>query len=797
MSETVVAALAMFRRYLDDEIPPSAASFALATLMAQPPDVLMQLVATWTAEKSAAQSVAPRDLLLLALKKIYVTGELNLLDREAVANYLDRATGVAVRLCPEPDRDRLRSDLSTMRMSRATTASLQDTVAPAQMPALSTPAETPEVHLAKQFSLIFDRLTREKAEAGPKGAPAEPQAIAQLLSMAASRSQNAQQLNQYLEQLRPLAGGGEGNVFVILSGGMPSWDVASLLPGVNVRPPSQVNAMEKIIGLAESSEVAMKRFRELVTAAVEKFNQNALGAALWMLDLAEDSIAEKKLDIAAVDQFRAEAVEMINAAQLRKYAETRSKHAAVKIALEFFPTLQLPALFQNLRREPRAERRRSLLGFIEAYGTAGRETAIDELELELRRPEHASYYLRNLIYLLHRIPRESVDVTARELECLTKASEPGQLIYVIKEAATALGLIKTEASAKLLTTRLAQFEAKLLREETSAYPAGEMRKLLDRIISSLARIGTSAALLTVARHGMKASPLLGDARARLAALGQFDLSFDEGIVDLLVKMLREEIPGKLLGRLMPRKQESTVRLMEALSGTRSEQTEDLLRDIARRFPDQDVGRAAAQVLAKWSPGEVVARAEVAATLAGELEFFGLPSVMQTLAEMNASGMLTLTNKQKVAIAKIVVVDGKFVNAQMGHLRGEEAFFQTLERPMAGTFAFVPYPPDKLAGDVAPKDIVSLLLEGMRRNDELQRLTALVPDDMTLMKTNYKPTPLEEEEDPALAREVWIKASSGTSIAECERQLTSDSFRIRRLVAHWLERGALAEAVRGA
>src|SRR5664279_2305769 len=296
MSETVVAALAMFRRYLDDEIPPSAASYALATLMAQPPDILMQIVATWTAEKSASQPVAPRDLLLLALKKVYVTGELNLLDREAVANYLDRATGVAVRLCPEPDRDRLRSDLSTMRMSRATTASLQDTVAPAQMPALSTPAETPEMHLAKQFSLIFDRLTREKAEAGSKEAPAEPQAIAQLLAMAATRSQNAQQLNQYLEQLRPLAGGGEGNVFVILGGGMPSWDVASLMPGSNVRPPSQVGAMEKII------------------------------------DLAEDSIAEKKLDIAAVDQFRAEAVEMINAAQLRKYAETRSKHAAVKIA---------------------------------------------------------------------------------------------------------------------------------------------------------------------------------------------------------------------------------------------------------------------------------------------------------------------------------------------------------------------------------------------------------------------------------------------------------------------------------
>ena len=86
--------------------------------------------------------------------------------------------------------------------------------------------------------------------------------------------------------------------------------------------------------------------------------------------------------------------------------------------------------------------------------------------------------------------------------------------------------------------------------------------------------------------------------------------------------------------------------------------------------------------------------------------------------------------------------------------------------------------------------MGLLLEGMRRNDELQRFIALVPDDLTLTKTNVKPTPHAEEADPALVREVWIKASSGANIAECERQLATDSYRVRRLVAHWLEQGAL-------
>jgi len=791
MSETVEGALSAFHRYLQEEIPPAAASHQLATLMAQPPDVLMQQVATWTAEQSRIRAIAPRDLLLHALKKVYITGELQLLDREAVANYLDRVTGVALRLCPDADREQLRSDLTLMRMSRDIEASLPRVgVAPARMPTLSvaTPVSDDEAQAAKHYSLIFDRLSREREAAGPK-AEADPQAIAQLLAMAATRSQNAQQLNQYLDQLRPLAGGGDRNVFVILGGALPSWDVANLAPG-SARPPSQVGAMEKIIDLAESPEVAMKRFRELVTAAVEKFNQGALGAALWMLDVAQGSIPEKKLDLAIVEQIRLEAVETISAVQLRKYAENKSRHAAVKIVLEFFPTLHLQTLYRNLRSEKRAEQRRSLLGFIEAYGQVGRDAALDQFDAELQRDDVDTYYLRNLIYILHRIARESPETIGREFEALTQASAPGQNIYVIKEAATALGQIKTDASAKLLTTRLAEFEAKLLRNDTSMYPMDEMQKLLDRVISALARIGTSAALLTIARHGMKANPLLGDTRARLAVLAQHDLSFDEGTVSVLLKSLREEIPGKLLGRLMPKKQESTVRLIEALSGTKSEATEDIFRDIAHRFPDHDVGRAAAQVLAKWSPADPIARAEAAATLAGELEFFGLPSVVQSLGEMRATGMLTLTNKQKQAVAKIVFVDGKFLNAQMGQIRGADALYQALERPAAGSFAFVPHPAERMKSDIAPREIMGLLLEGIRRNDELQRYLALVPDDMKLTKTNVKPTPHEEEDDATLVREVWIKASSGSRIADCEQQVATDSFRVRRLVAHWLEMGAL-------
>jgi hypothetical protein len=783
------------QQYLLDAVEPAVAADAVATLMAQPPEVLMRPVGDWSLSVSSRTGRPVSDLLLYALQKIYITGELGLLDSEAVAGYLDRLTSVALRIVPIEQRDQLRSNLATMRMSRTRTAARVD-MPIERLPTMTNvplPVVDEDAELAKRFALIVERLQRQaqtSPRTGQDPGPADQQTFAQLLTMAASRSQNGQQFNDYMKMIQPLTGGKEGNVFVILGGAMPSWDTPNFAPGVGGPPPAQVGAMEKIIDLAENPTVTMTRVRELITAAIQKFNEGALAAALWMFDVAEDTIRERKLDIAVVDKIRSDAADAIAAVQLRKYTENRARHGALKIALDFFPTLRLETLLQQLRGEQKADRRRSLLGFIEAYGAIGREAALNGLEHEISRGDVDTYYLRNLIYILHRVTRTSDDGLDRELEYLGKASARGQNIYVIKEAATALGQIRNDGAVTLLITRLAEFEALLLRSDASMYPISEMQKLLDRLTGSLARVGTSAALLTVARHGMKANALLGDTRARLAALAMHDLSFDEATVNVLVKALRDEIPGKLFGRMMPKKQDSTLRLIEALSGTRSEDAEELFRDIATRFADQDVGRAAWTVLEKSAPPKPASGTDPVATLTGELEFFGLPSVMQSLAEMRATGMLTLTNKQRQAASKLIFVDGKFLNARTAHVRGVDALYEVLERPLAGTFAFVPYPPEKMLGTNEPLVIMGLLMEGMRRHDELQRLIALVPDDMRLAKGSAKPIPDEEEDDPTLVREVWIKASSGLPVADCERQLSTDGFRVRRLVAHWVEHGAL-------
>jgi hypothetical protein len=358
-----------------------------------------------------------------------------------------------------------------------------------------------------------------------------------------------------------------------------------------------------------------------------------------------------------------------------------------------------------------------------------------------------------------------------------------------------LGRPQSEA-VKVLVMRIAEFEAILVRKDTSLYPMDEMQKLLDRIVAALARIATPTALLAIARHGMKPNPLLGDTRARLAALSQHDLSFDEQTVNLIVNTIREDLPSKLFGKVLPKLQPPPLRLIEALSSTRSEIVDTLFAEIIEKFPDHDVGRAAQAALSNLAAAgrQTAAREGLAASLTGDLQFFGLPSLIQSLAETQATGIVTLTNKQGGQTAgKLLFLNGKFIDAQAGHLRGTDAMYQLLERPVVGTFAFVPQPATSVKSRSEPLDVMGLIFEGIRRHDELNQFVIFVPDDLCLKATTVKPTPDPDETDPAIARDVWVNASSGTRVAEWEPRVAADAFRIRRLLSRWIEEGALQPA----
>ena len=88
--------------------------------------------------------------------------------------------------------------------------------------------------------------------------------------------------------------------------------------------------------------------------------------------------------------------------------------------------------------------------------------------------------------------------------------------------------------------------------------------------------------------------------------------------------------------------------------------------------------------------------------------------------------------------------------------------------------------------------MGLLMEGVRRYDEFKRAAAAVPDDVRLTSTGG-PHSTPEDEDPDFGTLVWKQATSGKTSQECEATIATDSFRVRRLLAHWVEEGALQES----
>jgi hypothetical protein len=133
------------------------------------------------------------------------------------------------------------------------------------------------------------------------------------------------------------------------------------------------------------------------------------------------------------------------------------------------------------------------------------------------------------------------------------------------------------------------------------------------------------------------------------------------------------------------------------------------------------------------------------------------------------------------------------SCETGGLTGEEAFYQLLERPAAGSYLLTVQ--DK-GGDEDTKyfkEILPLCREGMRRYDELQETSAIVPDDARLKNTDVRPEHHPDELDGIFVNGLWKLASGGSTPLECETTLTVDAYRVRRQIAYWVEGGALVGA----
>ncbi len=177
-------------------------------------------------------------------------------------------------------------------------------------------------------------------------------------------------------------------------------------------------------------------------------------------------------------------------------------------------------------------------------------------------------------------------------------------------------------------------------------------------------------------------------------------------------------------------------------------------------------------------------------LQGNLKYFDLATVIQTLIGSHQTGSLTVMQaggQQK--IAELFFFKGNIARAKVSQLTGDDAVFQLFQSPLEGEFSFTgrSVQEDEVQTDVTLPGI-SLLMESVRLQDELPMLQARIPDASKLWKQKAAQLQWEDPDSLELAVAVWSRFKKGASIADLHRDIPRSSYFIYKTVLGMLDAG---------
>jgi hypothetical protein len=759
-------AIADLRSCLADRLPASRLTGLLPRLDESGAAAVAGALVGWAKAQPAAELA---ENLSQAFRRLLRLGELPAERRWAY--FRELAAAVLERL-PVREHEGLSRRLAPLLLADA-------------RPALAAPgpARPGDPHPAgsRRLTLILDRLDASAGEPDRRLAAL----VKEALLTATLAAESVPELARTLRDLRQrgLIADTEELVRALVQA-LPPWP----LPDLTARGAPAVAALERVVSLAPDAQEALRRVQALVAAGAAAFNSGALDRTEVVFALVERLVDRRLVRADALEPLRASGHERLDLDRLGRLLEGEDRREIPRALLRFFHVFDPNALLEKLHREPLRQRRGVLLALLEAHGQDGRQAVFERLS---RRPDELQdlFLLRNLVHLLRRIPgAERRWTEEHELARVVRLLVPEHPPFLVREVLAYLADRRHPVAEQVLCRFLATLEDQLL-----ALPAGEDRGerqqwlvYLDETCAALARLRTTGAWGALVEHGLRLEPQLGSASRRLTPLAPENLAGEPALVARLVEAARAELPRGLLARLSTEQDERLRHLVAALAGTRSPEVHELLETLAERFPDESVGRRAERSLASVAgagEGE-------GAALSGDLRAFAFPTLLQNLADSAVTGVLRLLDGQGQRQASVELERGRLAKARYGRLSGAEAVYQLLERPVRGTFAFLPRKPAAARGATPTSEITPLLLEGLRREDELRRASLLVPDDARFEATGLPPRAIPGEEDIDLVISLWERAVGGATPSECEIAVVADAHRVRRCLMSWLEDGAL-------
>ncbi len=827
----------LLKRYLSDEIAPMIFANNASEIFDIPAEVVAGEIQSWIGDQvRGASNMTAGELISHAASKIHQLGVLELIPHEEIGTFLAGLRPHLMSLCPVEERQALMNNFQHFETSSSLGASTVEVlhkrgsgmpaagpagaahgqraaagsagVAAAFVPgggagaaAVAAPAAS-QAALAR-LNLLLDRLQATGAAASASAAaPArgDREVLAHVIEEVAARASSTKEVETQLGFLEDLGISSLGaGVIQQLSQALPDWaPPAHSEAGAAAAqsPASAARAMSKLVELSKDRDELVDRFTELLSAAVEECNKGALGRAVTMLDLADRMVSQKKVDVSSAAAVIETWFRRLDRKQLYLYSDDPTKRSLLRRLMAFFPELRVGPLLESLKDEADREERLEILKLLRAHGDDARAEAINALDESINGAVPLPWHVeRNLLYLMRSIPRPDDEHIDHEIDLLIRTSDLNNPVPVIRESFTSLVDIDHPRAVTTLDARVSELEDALLGNLQLPVETKDVRWLISFAFKQLAQNPLPQAREIVINHGLKGNPELGDTHARLAQLGGQDLSDTPDQLQRILDAIDGELPRRFLGVSVKNQRKSQIleHLVNAVSGTDTPEVRTVLGDIIKRYGEHEFARAAERAFDGL--GRQPARApgreeERSVTLSGDLALFGLPNLLQNLADGGLAGTITIFDPEGKT-AEIEIAKNMLVGAEYGRLKSDVAVYQLLELPIEGRFEFHSVADDEDAPSAeGTHSITSLLLEGMRRYDELQRALALIPDGARFKATAKKPTDVDEDGDPVLAKAVWGRAARGAPPDEVESGGSLDAFRIRRLYEHWVTEGAL-------
>jgi CRP/FNR family cyclic AMP-dependent transcriptional regulator len=177
-------------------------------------------------------------------------------------------------------------------------------------------------------------------------------------------------------------------------------------------------------------------------------------------------------------------------------------------------------------------------------------------------------------------------------------------------------------------------------------------------------------------------------------------------------------------------------------------------------------------------------------LQGNLKYFDLATVIQTLIGSHQTGALVVTH-EKHKLAEIFFFRGNIARAKYRQLVGDDAVFQLFQSSVEGEFSFTgrEVEESEIQSEIS-MPAISLLMESVRLQDELPMLKEKLPDAAHVFRQKAPHLSWEEPDTLELAAAVWSRLKKGASLGELERDVPRSSHAIYRTVSVLLEGGQI-------